>query len=509
MMATRIPLLANGEAVDAREVPRLPPEEFQQILADSVTAGLRVSAYYGQPLPGSPAAVLVTAVLANDAEGRLGVLTTVAGDSLPSLAEECPSLQLFERELAEQFGVVPAGHPWLKPVRHEHPLGGGSPVWDRTATRPTIPGETPFFAVAGEEVHEVAVGPVHAGIIEPGHFRFQCHGEHVFHLEVSLGYQHRAIERMLLGGPTRRTTALVESIAGDTAVGHALASARAIEGLAGLEAPPRAAALRGVALELERLANHVGDLGALAGDAGYLPTASYCGALRADFLNALAEICGNRFGRGLVVPGGVRFDLPAGAAVRLADRLKVTWEKVEESAGLFFESSSVRNRTDGAGVLDQALVLQLGMVGPSARASGVAVDVRYSHPFFPYGARLVSAVTASSGDVFARAWVRWEEARGSARLVDEWLRGLPAGELLRPVPVLPPHRLVVSLVEGWRGELCHAVATGDDGRFARYKVVDASFHDWMGVQLAMRGQQISDFPLCNKSFNLSYGGHDL
>jgi len=508
-MSSRLPLLANGQAIEAAAVPRLPAAEFQQILADALTAGARVAAYYGQALAGNSPQVLVIAALANDAEGTLGLLSTVAGRSLPSLAEECPALQLFERELAEQFGVVPEGHPWFKPVRFEHPLGGGPAPWDRSASRPTLPGATPFFTVAGEEVHEVAVGPVHAGIIEPGHFRFQCHGEHVFHLEISLGYQHRAIERMLLGGPGRRTSTLVESIAGDTAVGHALASARALEGLAGQEAPPRAAVLRGVALELERLANHVGDLGALAGDVGYLPTASYCGALRADYLNGLAELCGNRFGRGLVVPGGVRFDLPAGAAVRLADRLAVAWERVEEAAGIFFASPSVQNRIDGTGPLTAETAARLGMVGPAARASGLPVDVRRSHPFAPWSSAVVPAVTASSGDVYARAWVRLEEARRSARLVGGWLRDLPPGAVRAALPPLGPGRLVVSLVEGWRGQLCHAVTTDGAGRFARYKVVDASFQNWMGLAQAMRGEPISDFPLCNKSFNLSYAGFDL
>jgi Ni,Fe-hydrogenase III large subunit len=509
MSSDLVPLLENGQAIEAAAIPRLPTAEFQQIVADAVTAGARVSAYFGQSLDQPPGAVLVTAVLANDAEGRLGLLSTVTGASLPSLAEECPALQLFERELAEQYAVAPTGHPWLKPVRYEHPLGGGTPLWNRSASRPTLPGDTPFFAVEGEAVHEVSVGPVHAGIIEPGHFRFQCHGEHVFHLEISLGYQHRGLERMLLGGPSPRTIALVESIAGDTSVGHALASARALEGLAGVEVPDRAAVLRGVALELERLANHVGDLGGLAGDVGYLPTASFCGALRADYLNALAELCGNRFGRGLVVPGGLRFDLPADAAGRLADRLAAAWSKVEEAAGLFFESPSVRNRTDGTGLLGQAQAAQLGMVGPAARASGLTVDVRRTHPFAPYTTIQVPAATVVSGDVHARAWVRFEEARQASGLVDRWLRDLPAGPVRVDLAPLAPHQLVASVVEGWRGELCHVVVTDGDGRFARYKVVDASFHNWMGVQLAMRNEQISDFPLCNKSFNLSYGGHDL
>jgi Ni,Fe-hydrogenase III large subunit len=205
----------------------------------------------------------------------------------------------------------------------------------------------------------------------------------------------------------------------------------------------------------------------------------------------------------------VRFDLPADAAARLADRLAVTLEKADAAAGLFFESPSARNRTDGTGVVDRETAVQLGMVGPAARASGQPVDVRRSHPFVPYRTSHVPPATAVSGDVHARAWARLEEARHAAGLVDRWLRDLPAGPVRLALPPLPPRRLVASLVEGWRGELCHVVSTGDDGRFARYKVVDASFHNWMGLALAMRGEPISDFPLCNKSFNLSYCGHDL
>ncbi|MBI5067818.1 MAG: hydrogenase [Deltaproteobacteria bacterium] len=506
-MSSRILQVKNGEAVEARAVPRLSVDDLQGLVADVVTAGGRVAALYGREEAGE---LLVTAVLPNDREGTLGLLSAPVTKEWPSLAPECPAVQLFERELAEQYGVVPRGHPWPKPVRFEHRLGGAGPdAFGREGPRADIPGGYPFFAMEGEEVHEVAVGPVHAGIIEPGHFRFQCHGEHVFHLEIVLGYQHRGAEGMLVGGPTARTVSLLESVAGDTAVGNALCHARAMEGLAGVEVPPRAAALRAVALELERLANHVGDLGALATDIGFLPTASYCGALRADFLNALAEICGNRFGRGLVVPGGVRFDLPSDAAARLAGRMEEAFSRVEDAAGLFFDSPSSRNRVDGTGVVPKETAQALGLLGPAGRASGLQVDARKTHPFEPYSSATLPMVTLEAGDVHARARIRFDEARASAAFVVQVLRQLPEGPVRAPCPAPRPGRLAVSLVEGWRGELVHAVTTGADGRFARYKLKDPSFHNWMGLQLALRGEQISDFPLCNKSFNLSYCGYDL
>ncbi len=503
-MPGRVLQVRSGEATDAGAVPRLPLDDFQGILADAVTAGHRASAYFGEAWHEG---VILTAAIANDARGTIGLLSTRVEGVMPSLAPECPSLQLFERELVEQLDVGVAGHPWPRAVRFEPArvpggAGAGAPM--------TIPGDHPFFAVEGEEVHEVAVGPVHAGIIEPGHFRFQCHGENVLHLEIVLGYQHRGVERLLEGGPTPRTLAVAESIAGDTGIGHALAYARAHEGLAGVgPPPPRAAALRAVALELERLANHVGDLGALASDVGFLPTASYCGALRADFLNALAELSGNRFGRGLVVAGGVRHDLPDDAALRLSDRLEKAWEHVRAAARLFFRAASVRNRTDGTGTISRALAAELGLVGPVARACGLSLDVRASHPFAPYDTTPVPVALALSGDVTARARVRLDEAERSAAFVLAALRALPPGPVRAPPAPPRASSIVVSLVEGWRGEICHVIRTGADGRFARYKVVDPSFHNWMGLQLAVRGQQISDFPLCNKSFNLSYCGHDL
>ena len=504
-MSQRYLLMQNGGAVPLSTVPVLPGDEFVAELLSGLEDGWRVISYFGAP---QGEFLKLYCLLSFKSDATLGVMSTALGaaGSFPSLVERAPQLHLFEREIAEQFDVAFQGHPWPKAVRFQRPMASPPGVAPRV---PEKAGIIDFYRVEGEEIHEVAVGPVHAGIIEPGHFRFQCFGEEVLHLEISLGYQHRGIERMVEGGPVGITLKQMETVAGDTTIGHGTAYAMVVEALAGACVPARAQVIRGIALELERLANHAGDLGAISGDVGYLPTASFCGRIRGEFLNLTAELCGSRFGRGLVIPGGVNFDVGRELAVRIGARLRVAGEELANAVGLLWDTPSVMSRLEGTGVVSEQSALQLGLVGPAARASGLNRDIRRDHPFGIYNMSQVPVMTAKAGDVYARTLIRWLEVEKSLEFIEEQLAQLPGVAIQYPVGAPGADMLAVALTEGWRGEICHVALTDDRGRFARYKITDPSFHNWIGVAMALRAGQISDFPLCNKSFNLSYCGFDL
>jgi Ni,Fe-hydrogenase III large subunit len=489
---TPFALLANATSMPWMEVPAWPVAAFVRATAAELQRGARICAWFGVP---EGDGICLTAVLAFDADNTLAVGRSAPfTGSYPSLTVRHPQAHLFEREVWEQHGVVPEGHPWLKPVRR---------------TDGTAPANGGFFRVDGPEIHEVAVGPVHAGIIEPGHFRFQCAGEEVLHLEIALGYQHRGIEAALTGGPHRATMSQMETIAGDTTIAHATAYASVMEALAETEAPLPAQWLRAIALELERLANHTGDLGALATDVAFLPTAAACGKLRGDFLNLTAMLCGNRFGRGLVRPGGCRHGLDPARAAQLSERLTTALADTAQAVAWFWDAASVRVRFENVGVVFQAQAAEIGLVGPAARACGLVRDVRYDHPAGWHRFAQAPVALWPDGDVFARARVRSLEIQRSGEYLLEQLATPPDGDLRDDLAPPAPETLAVALVEGWRGEVCHVALTDADGKFRRYKIADPSFHNWSGLALALRGTAISDFPICNKSFNLSYCGFDL
>ena len=445
--------------------------------------------------------------IADDETGRIKVLSHEGnreGLTLKSLTPACTSMHIFEREIHENSGVKFDGHPWLKPVRYPH---------DR-AERLNVMDTYPFYEIESEELHEVGVGPVHAGVIEPGHFRFICNGEKVLHLEIQLGYQHRGVENLFTESRNAlQRSILAENIAGDTAIGHGLAHAQLIESLAGIEVCDALRIERCIALEMERIAVHIGDTAALCGDVAYQLGQVTCEALRTMVINTTQFWCGNRFGKGLVRPGGSNYPLTDEIASGLLEVLGDVERRYGNVADCVYSLPSVLGRFEDIGTVTRQQAEGTGAVGMAARTCGIVRDLRRTHPFQYYKNYNIDPVILETGDVLARGMLRALEVKASAGiirgLIDSWRKadktvGKPDyGYRLRP------DSFAVSLTEGWRGEICHSAVTDSKGNITHYKVKDPSQHNWMALALAVRNQEISDFPVCNKSFNLSYCGHDL
>lgn len=448
------------------------------------------------------------AVVRNSA---LYVIRTQIGTSFQSLTRSVSEkFHMFEREIAEQFGLKPDGHPWLKMVRYHKNYSGEKDVFENDYTR-DIPGNYPYFAVDGESIHEVAVGPVHAGIIEPGHFRFQCAGEEVLHLEIQLGYQHRGIEKMLPTLPHKRYPAICESIAGDTTIAHTLCFSQAFEALSNQIVDKGASIVRCIAMELERICNHIGDIGALSGDVAFNPPAAYFGRIRGEFLNLLQVLSGNRFGKGLVRPGGVSHIMGDEQRQLIREKLAEVTPEIEHICDLLFNAPTVLARFEHTGAVEHAMAKDLGLVGYAGRACGITYDARVTFPTECYAELPANSNVVTNGDVHSRAQVRREEIVHSLRLINLLLdKGETTEKAVHMQDcTLCPDSFVVTVNEGWRGEVSHCILTDNKGKVQRYKIKDPSFHNWTGLAMSLRNQEISDFPLCNKSYNLSYCGFDL
>lgn len=443
----------------------------------------------------------IFAVLADDAASELfiGSARLDGAASFESITKDLPQAQMFERELWEETGIVPEGHPWLKPVRY------ASGRHDKKITMENYP----FFKMEGEQLHEVAVGPVHAGVIEPGHFRFMCAGEDVYHLEIQLGYQHRDIMKLFSDKPDGISLQLAEAVAGDTAIGHTMSYCGAIEALCGHDVPRRAHAIRAAALELERIAMHTGALAALAGDIAYLPGNAVFGANRTTVINTMLKLCGSRFGKGLVRPGGVMFDIDADKAKQVKENIGRAYNNIRNMSEEMFSAASVLSRLQLTGVVSKSDAVKAGLTGFAARASGVAIDARADHPSGIYNYLPVRKMTMDTGDVFARAYLRYLEISQSADFISELMDNLPQGGIMRESAEPEADSFAISITEAFRGPVTHIMITDKDGKINAHRVYDPSFNNWFGLALAVRGNGISDFPICNKSFDLSYCGNDL
>jgi Ni,Fe-hydrogenase III large subunit len=424
-----------------------------------------------------------------------------------SIARETPAAAWHERELRDQYGIEIVGHPDLRPlVFHENWPDGVYPMIGSIHDVPWSNREYRFLQVQGEGVAEVAVGPVHAGIIEPGHFRFSVVGDTVLHLELRHSYTHKGTEKLFEGRSPVDGAMLAESVSGDNCFAHAVCYSQAVENACGIDVPPRALAIRLIGLELERLVCHITDVGGLCTDVGFSVPAAYAAHLKESLLQASVHCCGTRYWRGVSVPGGLQFDLDPARVADLVQAVARAYRDFSEIAHMILETSSIQNRFETAGVLSPEAARDLAVVGPVARASGIDLDVRRDHPYGRYRDCSIEVPVTHYGDVMARARIRIAEAAVSVQLIQETAKSLPDGGV-RTLVASQENIQGFSAVESPRGELCYWIQARG-GRLTRCHIKSPSFQNWPAVPVAVEGNIIADFPLINKSFNLSYSGCD-
>ena len=414
------------------------------------------------------------------------------GNRFPSVGRLHPPAIRPERAIRDLIGLEPVGLPDTRPwLRHS--------------------GAYQFLPTEGESLHQIPVGPVHAGIIEPGHFRFTANGETVVRLEERLGYVHKGIDSLMVGASTERAAALAGRVSGDSTVAFALAFAQAVEAAVGTEIPPRALWLRALFAELERLANHFGDIGAVCNDAAFAIMHAQFGLLREQVLRTADACFGHRLMMDRVVPGGVHCDLPEGGDRRLRALVAQARKAFPDLIDVYDNTASLKDRTVGTGILSPALARQFAAGGYIGRASGRTFDARRTPGYAPYDRLQFEVPVVHAGDVNARVWIRIREVEQSLALIEQILDQIPSGSVRVPLAVRPATGLRegLALVEGFRGDILAWVRIAPEGRIERCHLRDPSWFQWPLLEAAIEGNIVADFPFCNKSFNCSYSGHDL
>jgi Ni,Fe-hydrogenase III large subunit len=426
-----------------------------------------------------------------DSSHELRVLSLACEDNrFPSIGRLHPPAIRLERAMHDLAGLEAEGSPDTRPwLRHGGPY--------------------PFLPAEGESLHQIPVGPVHAGIIEPGHFRFTANGETVVRLEERLGYVHKGIDALMAGASLERAASLAGRVSGDSTVAYALAFAQAVEVALAAQIPPRAVWLRALAAELERLANHFGDIGAVCNDASFSIMHASCGLLRERVLRASHACFGHRLMMDVVMPGGMRCDLSAEGRQQLVALIALVRSQFPELVELYENTASLKDRTVGTGILTPALAQQFAAGGYVGRASGRSFDARRAPGYAPYEGLQFEVPVVQAGDVNARVWIRIQEVAQSLALLEQILGQLPSGAVHIPVSAAAVCAEGTALVEGFRGDIFAWVRIGASGGVERCHLRDPSWFQWPLLEAAIEGNIVADFPLCNKSFNCSYSGHDL
>jgi len=493
-------------ALPVKELPELGMRQFQEEIRTLILRGGRVLSLFGSPAAEPSRIFLNLASIENN--GRLALIRCEheLATAYHSMSREFPLLHCFEREICEEFGLKCVDHPWLKPLRFSGEHQGRM-------------SEYPFYLMEGKEVHEVGVGPIHAGVIEPGHFRFMCHGEVIHHLEIQLGYQHRGLIGILKSRDPGKLAPWIETVAGDTSIAHAWAYCQAWETLCGWKGSLEVDVRRGLALELERIAMHLSGLAGMSTDIAFLPGGSSYGRLRTVIINTSMLLCGSRFGRGWLRPGEDRSRLDLSTLLELRETFGAFRKDLTTINELFQSSKTVHSRLHSVGTLTSSDVRMMGFVGMVARSTAEKLDLRLHCPGALYAHIPIETVLLQDGDCLARAQLRIYEIDRSVNWIFEALEKLSAiindqapatkNSTHERLPRPSPDHAALSLVEGWRGEVLHYLETDDSGNLRHYHLQDPSLRNWFALSLAARRNAISDFPICNKSFDMSYCGHDL